>query len=78
MSGGGARLRLATAAVLFSTGGAAIKAARFDAWQIAGFRSGIAALTLLVCLPAARRGWRRGKAPAASSSCEAARDAGPA
>ena len=57
MSGGGARLRLATAAVLFSTGGAAIKAARFDAWQIAGFRSGIAALTLLVCLPAARRGW---------------------
>lgn len=57
MSGGGARLRLATAAVLFSTGGAAIKAARFDAWQIAGFRSGIAALTLLICLPAARRGW---------------------
>lgn len=57
MNAGSARLRLATAAVLFSTGGAAIKAARFDAWQIAGFRSGIAALTLLVCLPAARRGW---------------------
>jgi DME family drug/metabolite transporter len=57
VSAGGARLRLATAAVLFSTGGAAIKAARFDAWQIAGFRSGIAALTLLLCLPAARRGW---------------------
>jgi drug/metabolite transporter (DMT)-like permease len=57
VNAGGARLRLATAAVLFSTGGAAIKAARFDAWQIAGFRSGIAALTLLVCLPAARRGW---------------------
>ncbi len=57
MNAGSARLRLATAAVLFSTGGAAIKAARFDAWQIAGFRSGIAALTLLACLPAARRGW---------------------
>ena len=52
-----ARLRLATAALLFSTGGAAIKAAQFDGWQIAGFRSGIAALTLLVCLPGARRGW---------------------
>ncbi|MGH7628861.1 MAG: DMT family transporter [Gemmatimonadales bacterium] len=54
---GTARLRLATAALLFSTGGAAIKAAEFDAWQIAGFRSGIAALTLLLLLPAARRGW---------------------
>jgi drug/metabolite transporter, DME family len=52
-----ARLRLATAALLFSTGGAVIKAAQFDAWQIAGFRSGVAALTLLVWLPAARRGW---------------------
>lgn len=55
--GGIARLRLAGAALLFSTGGAAIKAAQFDAWQIAGFRSGVAALTLLICLPAARRGW---------------------
>ncbi len=52
-----ARLRLATAALLFSTGGAVIKAAEFDAWQIAGFRSGVAALTLLFCLPAARRSW---------------------
>ncbi|MGH7518513.1 MAG: DMT family transporter [Gemmatimonadales bacterium] len=54
---GVARLRLAGAALLFSTGGAAIKAAQFDGWQIAGFRSGVAALTLLICLPAARRGW---------------------
>ncbi len=54
---GAARLRLAAAALLFSTGGAAIKAAEFGGWQIAGFRSGIAALTLLICLPAARRGW---------------------
>jgi drug/metabolite transporter (DMT)-like permease len=48
---------MATAALLFSTGGAAIKAAQFDGWQIAGFRSGIAALTLMVCLPGARRAW---------------------
>jgi drug/metabolite transporter (DMT)-like permease len=49
--------------VLFSTGGAAIKWADFTGWQIASFRSGIAALTLLLMVPAARRGWtlRRAK-----------------
>jgi putative cofactor-binding repeat protein len=52
-----ARLQLLGAALLFSTGGAAIKAAGFDAWQIASFRSGIAALALLLMTPAARRGW---------------------
>ncbi len=52
-----ARLQLAAAAVLFSTGGAAIKAADFSAWQIAGFRSGVAALALLAMTGAARRGW---------------------
>lgn len=51
------RLRIALAALLFSTGGAAIKAADFNAWQIASFRSGIAALTLLLLVPAARRGF---------------------
>ena len=51
------RVRIALAALLFSTGGAAIKAADFDAWQIASFRSGIAALTLLILVPAARRGF---------------------
>jgi drug/metabolite transporter (DMT)-like permease len=56
-AGGAARLQIAAAALLFATGGAAIKAAQFGAWQIAGFRSGIAALTLLVLLPGARRGW---------------------
>jgi drug/metabolite transporter (DMT)-like permease len=56
-AGSAARFRLAAAALLFSTGGAAIKSAQFDAWQIAGFRSGVAALTLLLCLPAARRRW---------------------
>jgi drug/metabolite transporter (DMT)-like permease len=52
-----ARLQLLGAALLFSTGGAAIKAAEFDGWQIASFRSGIAALALWLMTPAARRGW---------------------
>lgn len=55
-----ARLQLIGAAVLFSTGGAAIKAAAFTGWQIASFRSGIAALALLLMIPAARRGWTPG------------------
>ena len=45
------------AAVLFSTGGAAIKSVDFSGWQIASLRSGIAALTLVVLVPEARRGW---------------------
>jgi drug/metabolite transporter (DMT)-like permease len=52
-----ARWQLAAAAALFSTGGAAIKAADFAGWQIAGLRSGIAALAILLITPAARRGW---------------------
>jgi drug/metabolite transporter, DME family len=52
-----ARLRLAFAALLFSTGGAGIKAAAFTGWQIASFRSGIAAIVLWLLIPGARRGW---------------------
>jgi drug/metabolite transporter (DMT)-like permease len=52
-----ARLQLIGAALLFSTGGAAIKAAAFTGWQIASFRSGFAALALLFLVPEARRGW---------------------
>src|SRR3954466_1905010 len=52
-----ARLELIGAAVLFSTGGAAIKWADFTGWQIASFRSGIAAVALLLMTSAARRGW---------------------
>lgn len=52
-----ARLQLAAAAMLFSTGGAAIKAAEFTGWQTASFRSGVAALAILLLMPAARRGW---------------------
>lgn len=42
-----ARLAALAAALLFSTGGAAIKVAAFSAPQVASFRSGIAALVLL-------------------------------
>jgi len=52
------RLQILAAAALFSTGGAAIKAASLGGWPIAGLRSGVAAVTLLLILPAARRGWR--------------------
>lgn len=51
------RFELLAAAVLFSTGGAAIKACGMTSWQVASFRSLIAALALLALLPAARRGW---------------------
>ena len=51
------RLRLVAAAALFSTGGAAIKATSLTGWQVASFRSGIAALAVLLLVPAARRGW---------------------
>src|SRR5215472_2964134 len=51
------RLQLVAAALLFSTGGAAIKSATLTGWQVAGFRSGVAALALLAGLPEARRGW---------------------
>ncbi len=48
---------LLAAAALFSTGGAAIKAASLTSWQVASFRSGVAAVTFLLLMPAARRGW---------------------
>ena len=51
------QLSILAAAALFSTGGAAIKASSLSAAQIAGFRSGVAAVVLLLLLPAARRRW---------------------
>lgn len=45
---------LATA-LLFSTGGAAIKACGLTAWQVAGFRSGVAAVAMALLVPAARQ-----------------------
>ncbi|MEO8199571.1 MAG: DMT family transporter [Gemmatimonadota bacterium] len=51
------RLKIIVAALLFSTGGAAIKSAAFTSWQVACFRSGIAAVAVFVLSPASRRGW---------------------
>jgi len=48
-----ARLQAIAAAVLFSTGGAAIKTAAFTGMQVSSFRAGIAALVLLL--------WIRGR-----------------
>lgn len=44
------------AALLFSTGGAAIKLAELTGWQIASFRSGVAAIALAIAVPSALRG----------------------
>jgi len=51
----GPRLRVLAAAALFSSGGAAIKAISLNAWQVAGFRSAVAAVALFLMLPEARR-----------------------
>ena len=51
------RSKIIVAAVLFSTGGAAIKWCGFGAWQLAACRATLAMLTILVLLPEARRGW---------------------
>ncbi len=45
------------AAVLFSTGGTAIKLVRFDPWQIMCVRAAISCAAMLVLIPEARRGW---------------------
>jgi drug/metabolite transporter (DMT)-like permease len=61
MSGGftGAHAAVLATALLFSTGGAAIKACGLTAWQVASFRSGVAAVALALLVPAARRvSWR--------------------
>ena len=49
------RLLLLAAAVLWSSGGAAIKLCGLSAWQLAGGRSLIAGLVLLAFVPATRR-----------------------
>ncbi|MDB4433306.1 DMT family transporter [bacterium] len=51
------RLLILGAALLFSTGGAVIKATALSGWEVASFRSGIAALTLLIFMPAWRCWW---------------------
>ena len=51
------RLQILAAALLFSTGGAAVKATTLSGWQVASFRSAVAALTVLLVARGARRGW---------------------
>jgi drug/metabolite transporter (DMT)-like permease len=53
-----ARLQLVAAALLFSTGGAVIKATVMTSWQVASLRSGIAAVALALLLPEARHSIR--------------------
>jgi drug/metabolite transporter, DME family len=61
------RVSALTAALLFSTAGAAIKWVPFGAWQIAGCRSAIAAIAIFTLLPASRRGWSLRVVPAAAA-----------
>ncbi|MBM4358141.1 MAG: DMT family transporter [Deltaproteobacteria bacterium] len=51
------RLAVVGAALLFATGGAAIKSTTLDGFTVAGGRSAIAALTLGLAFPEARRRW---------------------
>ncbi|MEL6546542.1 MAG: EamA family transporter [Myxococcota bacterium] len=53
------RLDIAAAALLFSTGGAAIKFTVLAGWQVAGLRSLVAAVALWLLLPQARGRWDR-------------------
>ena len=56
-----ARLQIVAAAILFSTGGAAIKATSFDGLSggitVACFRSGVAAIAIAIMLPRSRHNW---------------------
>lgn len=54
------RLKILTAAFLFSTGGVAVKSCGLTSWQIASFRCAVAAVAMFVILPAARRRWTAG------------------
>ncbi len=65
LSLGRSRWSVIAAAALFSTGGAAIKGTALTAFQVAGFRSAVAALALVLLLPAARRGFGLDLLPAA-------------
>lgn len=50
-----ARIRVLAAAALFSSGGAVIKSVSLSGWQVASFRSMVAAVALLLLMPEARR-----------------------
>ena len=61
------RLLIVATAVLFSTGGAGIKAAGLNGWQIACYRSAVAMAAVWLLLPEARRGWNRRMIPVSAA-----------
>ena len=61
------RLMVIAAALLFSTGGVAIKATSLTGWQTAAARSLVAAIALLLVIPASRKGWSWRILPAATA-----------
>ncbi len=61
------RLQLLAAALLFSTGGAAIKLCGLSSWQVAGFRSGTAAIVLALLAPVSPRHWTWRTLPVAAA-----------
>jgi DME family drug/metabolite transporter len=52
------RFQILGAAILFSTGGLAIKATTLSGMEVAGARSAVAAIVLWILLPSWRRFWR--------------------
>jgi drug/metabolite transporter, DME family len=66
----GYRLIVLCSALLFSTGGTAIKATPFSGWQVASLRSAVAACVLFALLPSWRRWWT--PRALAIGSCQAA------
>jgi drug/metabolite transporter (DMT)-like permease len=65
------RLLVFASALLFSTGGVAIKYNTLTPGQVASFRSLVAAVVLVLLMPAARRGWtwRHAMAAVAYAAC---------
>jgi len=64
------RVKILAAALLFSTGGMAVKSCSLTGWQVAAFRSGAAAMVMLLLVPAARRFWSwRSAVVGAAYSC---------
>jgi len=61
------RALVLAAALLFSTGGAAIKWAGLTGWQIASGRSAVAAIALYLVMPEARRAWSWRLVPVAAA-----------
>lgn len=62
-----ARLLVAATALLFSTAGFIIKLTALNAWQVAGLRSALGAVTLILIYPRALRGLTWSAVPVAAS-----------